>query len=147
MSSPGQNLVRRSHKAGGLTLEGRYALRGLFDRLRRTGYRRGLDINTQNPDAAPEQIVTHLGGASLRRQLVRMATLGNRPKKSCRDKAANAPAAQLRPKDTDFPPAGEALVQQQTLSLPARRPAEMAPVKVGSVQSGGNRPGTSAKPP
>jgi hypothetical protein len=57
-----QYLVSRSHKAGGLTLEGRYTLRELFDRLRRSGYLRGLDINTQNPADALEQLVTYLGG-------------------------------------------------------------------------------------
>jgi hypothetical protein len=55
-------LVSRSHKAGGLTLEGRYTLRELIARLRRGGYLRALDINTQNPADALEQLVTYLGG-------------------------------------------------------------------------------------
>jgi hypothetical protein len=55
-------LVSRSHKAGGLTLEGRYTLQELFARLRRGGYLRALDINAQNPADALEQLVTYLGG-------------------------------------------------------------------------------------
>jgi hypothetical protein len=57
-----QYLVSRSHKAGGLTLEGRYTLQELFGRLRRGGYLRALDINAQNPADALEQLVTYLGG-------------------------------------------------------------------------------------
>jgi hypothetical protein len=57
-----QYLVSRSHKAGGLTLEGRYTLKELFGRLRRGGYLRALDINAQNPADALEQLVTYLGG-------------------------------------------------------------------------------------
>jgi hypothetical protein len=57
-----QYLVSRSHKAGGLTLEGRYTLHELFARLRRGGYLRALDINAQNPADALEQLVTYLGG-------------------------------------------------------------------------------------
>jgi len=57
-----QYLISRSHKAGGLTLEGRYTLRELFVRLRRSGYLRTLDINTQDPADALEQLVTYLGG-------------------------------------------------------------------------------------
>ena len=57
-----QYLVSRSHKAGGLTLEGRYTLRELIARLRRGGYLRALDINAQNPADALEQLVTYLGG-------------------------------------------------------------------------------------
>jgi hypothetical protein len=57
-----QYLVSRSHKAGGLTLEGRYTLHELFARLRRGGYLRALDINAQDPADALEQLVTHLGG-------------------------------------------------------------------------------------
>jgi hypothetical protein len=57
-----QYLVSRSHKAGGLTLEGRYTLHELFARLRRGGYLRALDINTQNSADALEQLVTYLGG-------------------------------------------------------------------------------------
>jgi hypothetical protein len=57
-----QYLVSRSHKAGGLTLEGRYTLHELFVRLRRGGYLRALDINAQDPADALEQLVTYLGG-------------------------------------------------------------------------------------
>ena len=57
-----QYLVSRSHKAGGLTLEGRYTLHELVARLRRGGYLRALDINTGNPADALEQLVTYLGG-------------------------------------------------------------------------------------
>jgi hypothetical protein len=57
-----QYLVSRSHKAGGLTLEGRYTLHELFGRLRRGGYLRELDIKTQNPADALEQLVTYLSG-------------------------------------------------------------------------------------
>jgi hypothetical protein len=57
-----QYLVSRSHKAGGLTLEGRYTLHEFFSRLRRGGYLRALDINAQNPADALEQLVTYLGG-------------------------------------------------------------------------------------
>jgi len=57
-----QYLVSRSHKAGGLTLEGRYTLQELFGRLRRSGYLRALDIDAQNPNDALEQLVTYLGG-------------------------------------------------------------------------------------
>jgi hypothetical protein len=57
-----QYLVSRSHKAGGLTLEGRYTLQELLARLRRGGYLRALNINGQNPADALEQLVTYLGG-------------------------------------------------------------------------------------
>jgi hypothetical protein len=57
-----QYLVSRSHKAGGLTLEGRYTLQELFARLRRGGYLRALGINAQNPGDALEQLVTYLSG-------------------------------------------------------------------------------------
>jgi hypothetical protein len=57
-----QYLVSRSHKAGGLTLEGRYTLQELFFRLRRSGYLRAVDITTQNPGDALEQLVAYLGG-------------------------------------------------------------------------------------
>ena len=57
-----QYLVSRSHKAGGLTLEGRYTLRELFFRLRRGGFLHALDINAQNPTDALEQLVQYLGG-------------------------------------------------------------------------------------
>jgi len=57
-----QYLVSRSHKAGGLTLEGRYTLHELFSRLRRSGYLRALEIPAQNPADALEQLVQYLGG-------------------------------------------------------------------------------------
>ena len=44
-----QYLVSRSHKAGGLTLEGRYTLPELFARLRNSGYLRALDVHTRRP--------------------------------------------------------------------------------------------------
>ena len=57
-----QYLVSRSHRAGGLTLEGRYTLPELFTRLRKSGYLRATGITAQTPDEALEQLVTHLGG-------------------------------------------------------------------------------------
>jgi len=57
-----QYLVSRSHRAGGLTLEGRYTLPELFARLRNAGYLRAIGITAQNPDEALEQLVMHLGG-------------------------------------------------------------------------------------
>jgi hypothetical protein len=57
-----QYLVSRSHRAGGLTLEGRYTLPELFARLRNAGYLRAVGIPAQNPADALEQLVTVLGG-------------------------------------------------------------------------------------
>jgi len=57
-----QYLVSRSHRAGGLTLEGRYTLPELFARLRNAGYLRAVGIHAQNPADALEQLVAHLGG-------------------------------------------------------------------------------------
>ena len=57
-----QYLVSRSHRAGGLTLEGRYTLPELFTRLRNAGYLRAVGIPAQNPADALEQLVAHLGG-------------------------------------------------------------------------------------
>jgi len=57
-----QYLVSRSHRAGGLTLEGRYTLPELFTRLRSAGYLRAVGIHAQNPADALEQLVTALGG-------------------------------------------------------------------------------------
>ena len=57
-----QYLVSRSHRAGGLTLEGRYTLTELFIRLRKSGYLRASGIKAQSPAEALEQLVTHLGG-------------------------------------------------------------------------------------
>lgn len=63
-----QYLVSRAHRAGGLTLEGRYTLPELFARLRNSGYLRAAGIETRSPSDAFEQVVMHLGGgdASLR---------------------------------------------------------------------------------
>jgi hypothetical protein len=44
-----QYLVSRSHKAGGLTFEGRYTLPELFARLRNSGYLRSVGVPAQNP--------------------------------------------------------------------------------------------------
>ena len=57
-----QYLISRSHKAGGLTLEGRYTLAELFARLRNSGYLRTVGVHAQNPADALEQLVTYLGG-------------------------------------------------------------------------------------
>jgi hypothetical protein len=57
-----QYLVSRSHKAGGLTLEGRYTLPELFSRLRNAGYLRAVDVHAGNPSDALEQLVIYLGG-------------------------------------------------------------------------------------
>jgi len=57
-----QYLVSRSHRAGGLTLEGRYTLPELFYRLRHSGYLRAVDVQAGNPGDALEQLLTHLSG-------------------------------------------------------------------------------------
>ena len=57
-----QYLVSRSHKAGGLTLEGRYTLGELFGRLRRAGYLSSVDVHGSNPADALEQLLNHLAG-------------------------------------------------------------------------------------
>lgn len=57
-----QYLVSRSHKAGGLTMEGRYTLPELFSRLRNSGYLRSAEVTSSNPAEALEQLVAHLGG-------------------------------------------------------------------------------------
>jgi hypothetical protein len=57
-----QYLVSRSHRAGGLTLEGRYTLPELFARLRNAGYLRAVGVHAQNPGDALEQLVVFLGG-------------------------------------------------------------------------------------
>ena len=57
-----QYLVSRSHRAGGLTLEGRYTLPELFARLRNAGYLRAVGIHAGNPGDALEQLVGYLGG-------------------------------------------------------------------------------------
>jgi hypothetical protein len=57
-----QYLVSRSHRAGGLTLEGRYTLPELFLRLRNSGYLRAAGITAHNAADALEELVTRLGG-------------------------------------------------------------------------------------
>jgi hypothetical protein len=57
-----QYLLSRSHKAGGLTLEGRYTLAELFGRLRNAGYLRAVGVAAQNPSDAIEQLLEHLSG-------------------------------------------------------------------------------------
>ncbi len=57
-----QYLVSRSHKAGGLTLEGRYTLHELFVRLRNSGYLRTVAVQTHNPGDALEELLNHLSG-------------------------------------------------------------------------------------
>jgi hypothetical protein len=57
-----QYLVSRSHKSGGLTLEGRYTLPELSSRLRNSGYLRSAGVDAGNPADALEQLLEHLGG-------------------------------------------------------------------------------------
>jgi hypothetical protein len=57
-----QYLVSRSHRAGGLTFEGRYTLPELFHRLRNSGYLRAVDVNANNPGDALEELLAHLSG-------------------------------------------------------------------------------------
>jgi hypothetical protein len=57
-----QYLLSRSHKAGGLTLEGRYTLAELFSRLRNAGYLRAVGVAAQNPSDALEKLLEHLSG-------------------------------------------------------------------------------------
>jgi hypothetical protein len=57
-----QYLVSRSHKAGGLTLEGRYTLPELFQRLRNAGYLRAVEVHAHTPGDALEQLIEYLGG-------------------------------------------------------------------------------------
>jgi hypothetical protein len=57
-----QYLVSRAHRAGGLTLEGRYTLQELFTRLRGSGYLRAAGVEAHNPSDAFEQLLTHLSG-------------------------------------------------------------------------------------
>lgn len=63
-----QYLVSRSHRAGGLTFEGRYTLPELFHRLRKSGYLRAVGIPSGSADDALEQLLAHLsgGGGTLR---------------------------------------------------------------------------------
>ncbi len=57
-----QYLISRSHRAGGLTLEGRYTLPELWRRLRNSGYLRAVDVHAGNPSDALEQLLAYLGG-------------------------------------------------------------------------------------
>jgi hypothetical protein len=57
-----QYLVSRSHKAGGLTFEGRFTLPELFARLRNAGYLRAVGVHGSNPGDALEELVGYLGG-------------------------------------------------------------------------------------
>ena len=57
-----QYLVSRSHRAGGLTWEGRYTLPELFYRLRHSGYLRAVEVRAPNPGDALEQLLVHLSG-------------------------------------------------------------------------------------
>jgi hypothetical protein len=57
-----QYLLSRSHKAGGLTLEGRYTLAELYWRLRNAGYLRAVGVAAQNPSDALEKLLEHLSG-------------------------------------------------------------------------------------
>src|SRR5262249_58311566 len=57
-----QYLVSRSHRAGGLTLEGRYTLPELFVRLRNSGYLKSVGVTAQNAADALEELVAYLGG-------------------------------------------------------------------------------------
>lgn len=57
-----QYLVSRSHRAGGLTLEGRYTLPELFSRLRNAGYLRAVGVQAYSPSDAFEQLLAYLGG-------------------------------------------------------------------------------------
>jgi hypothetical protein len=61
-------LMSRAHRAGGVTLEGRYTIAELFVRLRNSGYLRAAGVEAHNPSDAFEQLLIHLGGgeASLR---------------------------------------------------------------------------------
>lgn len=57
-----QYLVSRSHRAGGLTFEGRYTLPELFHRLRNSGYLRAVGVQVNNLGDALEQLLVHLSG-------------------------------------------------------------------------------------
>jgi hypothetical protein len=57
-----QYLVSRSHRSGGLTLEGRYTLPELISRLRNAGYLRVSGIQARSPADALELLITYLGG-------------------------------------------------------------------------------------
>jgi hypothetical protein len=55
-------LVSRSHKAGGLTLEGRYTWPELFARLRNSGYLRAMEVPAGDAGETLERLVERLGG-------------------------------------------------------------------------------------
>jgi hypothetical protein len=57
-----QYLLSRSHKAGGLTFEGRLTLQDLFNRLRRGGYLRHVGIAASNAADALEKLLEMQGG-------------------------------------------------------------------------------------
>lgn len=57
-----QYLLSRSHRAGGLTLEGRYTLPELWHRLRHSGYLREVGVKANNPSDALEQLLAYLSG-------------------------------------------------------------------------------------
>jgi hypothetical protein len=57
-----QYLVSRPHLAGGLTLEGRYTLPELYQRLRHSGYLRAVEVQAGNPGDALEELLAYLGG-------------------------------------------------------------------------------------
>lgn len=57
-----QYLVSRSHRAGGLTMEGRYTLPELWHRLRTSGYLRAVGVHASNPSDALEQLLAYLSG-------------------------------------------------------------------------------------
>jgi len=59
-----QYLVSRSHLAGGLTLEGRYTLPELFQRLRHSGFLRAVGVQASNPGDALEELLVHLSGGA-----------------------------------------------------------------------------------
>ena len=60
-----QYVMSRAHRAGGLTLEGRYTLHELFSRLRNSGYLRSLGVLTASPSDAFEEALRHLGGGDV----------------------------------------------------------------------------------
>lgn len=57
-----QYLLSRSHKAGGLTFEGRLTLQDLYHRLRGGGYLRRVGINAGNAADALEKLLEMQGG-------------------------------------------------------------------------------------
>jgi len=57
-----QYLLSRSHKAGGLTLEGRYTLAELFHRLRSSGYLRAVGVTAYSPSDVFEELLAYLSG-------------------------------------------------------------------------------------